>query len=165
MFNKYLEKTTINKRKGVITKVKIPKRVPICEIRGPIYTEEQIDTFTTDKTANCLQIGPNLYIGPNGSLTDSIRHSCSPNCVLHISGTRAILYSLYVIKPGAELTYDYSSSSTDTYETWNMNCTCGSYTCRKNISGFFTLPTQLQEEYKQKEIAALFIRVPIFTRK
>jgi len=165
MFDKYLEKTTINKRKGVITKVKIPKRVPICEIRGTIYTEDQVDDLHIDKAVKCLQIGHNLYIGPSGSLTDSIRHCCSPNCVLHISGARAILYSLYVIQPGTELTYDYSSSSTDTYETWNMKCTCGSYTCRKIISGFYTLPSNLQEEYKKNEIAALFIRVPIFTPK
>ena len=165
MFDKYLEKTTINKHKGVITKVKIPKGVPICEIRGPIYTEEQLLNFDINKVVKCLQIGPNLYIGPNGSLTDSIRHSCSPNCILHVAGVRAILYSRYVIQPGAEISYDYATSSTDTHETWNMKCTCGSYTCRKIISGFYTLPVDLQEEYKKKGIAALFIRAPIFTQK
>jgi len=159
MLNKYLKRIVIGKRKGVITTVKISRRIPICEFKGEVILEEDLESD------DVLQIGPNIYLGPSGTLTDNIRHSCTPNCVLHCSGARAILYSRYVIQPGAELTYDYSTSSTDTPDTWNMKCTCGSYTCRKNISGFYNLPKELQEVYKKEEMAALFIRVPIFTRK
>lgn len=163
MLDNYLKSVNIGKRKGVITTVKISKRTPICEFLGKIYTDKEISSLR--KPDDVLQVGPNIYLGESGGLTDDIRHSCSPNCMIHVSGSRAILYSLYLIQPGTELTYDYSATSTDTLETWNMVCNCGSFLCRKNISGFYNLPEELQEKYKKEGIAAIFITSPIFARK
>jgi len=163
MLENYLKRVNIGKRKGVVTTVKVSKRVPICEFLGKIYTDRDLNAL--NKPNNVLQIGPNTYLGESGRLTDDIRHSCSPNCMIHVSGARAILYSLHLIQPGSELTYDYSATSTDTLDTWNMICNCGSFSCRKNISGFYNLPEELQEKYKKEGIAALFITSPIFARK
>ena len=79
-------------------------------------------------------------------------------------GNRAILYSLYVIPAGAELTFDYSTTSTDTLETWKMTCACGSHKCRKAISGYQYLDPTLQEEYKKKGMIPLFITTPMFQK-
>jgi hypothetical protein len=164
LYNQYLQTVFINNRKGVITNIDIPSDIPICEFNGTIYTDEQLKTMS-DIVDDVLQIGPNTFIGPSGNVTDHIRHSCNPNCIIKIAGYRAILYSLYVIKANSEISFDYSTSSTDDHNTWKLNCTCGSFNCRKIISGFYTLPVELQKEYKDKNIAAPFIKTPIFLKK
>jgi len=163
MFDIYLKRVQIGDRKGVVTTVTIPSNVPICEIKGDIITFDSLSKLENPNDA--LQIGPDIYIAPSGSITDYIRHSCNPNCMLHVVGNRAIIYSMYVIKADSEITYDYSSTSTESLNTWEMKCTCKSFNCRKNISGFQYLDPQIQLEYKRKGIAALFIREPIFLKK
>lgn len=159
----YLKRVQIGKRKGVIITGDISDNVPICEFRGKVVTFDQLSTL--EKPEDALQVGPNIYIGPSGSVIDHIRHSCNPNCMIHVVGSRAILYSLYVIRKDSEITYDYSSSSTETPATWEMKCTCGDFNCRKNISGFQTLDEKIQSEYNKKGISALFIRVPMFHKR
>jgi len=166
MYDQYLKVVTIKNKKTVITTAPIPSNIPICEFGGELYTDKELAALG-DKINinNVLQIGPNLYIGPSGRADDYIRHSCNPNCFVHASGRRAVLYSLYVIPTGGELTFDYSSTATDDVNTWKMDCTCGDINCRKVISGFQYLNSNLQNEYKKKGIAALFISEPIFMRK
>lgn len=162
MYNKYLK---IDKSKtsgdGVFTKIEIPAKVPITEANGPIYT---LETLPDPKDANVLQIGPNDYMDISGKLR-FINHSCDPNCGFHVVGNRAILFSLYVVPAGAELTFDYSTTSTDTHEMWKMECKCGSNKCRKVISGYQYLDPSLQEEYKKKGMIPLFITFPVFQKR
>lgn len=166
LFNEYLKKTIINGKTTVINTVDIPAKIPICEFIGKIYTDEEL-TLLKDKVNinNVLQVGPNVYIAPSGNITDHIRHSCNSNCVLKVSGIRAILYSKHLIPANSQITFDYSLSSTDNPDSWEMECNCGSFQCRKKISGFNYLPTSLQDKYKKDESAASFIRTPIFTKK
>ena len=163
MLDNYLKRIEIGKRKGVISTIIIQPNTPICEFRGNVITFDNLSSL--EEPNDALQIGPNIYLSPAGNLTDHIRHSCNPNCMVHTVGNRAILYSLYLIMPNSEITFDYSSSSTEDPNTWQMHCTCGSFNCRKSISGFHHLDEPLQNEYKQKGIAALFIREKIFLRK
>lgn len=166
IYNPYLKVVDIRNRKGVITQVDIPPGTPICEFLGKVYTDKQLEELK-DRIVidNVLQIGPNQYLGPSGNADDYIAHSCDPNAIVSASGCRAILYSLHYIYAGSEITFDYSTTSTDNPDSWKMNCTCGSFNCRKVISGFYNLPKELQEDYKKRNVAALFIRVPIFLRK
>lgn len=159
MFDQYLRVKSTKNGMGVFTTTEIPAGVPITEITGNIFANEKLAKETD------LQIGPNIYMGLSGNATDSINHNCNPNCLIHVVGHRAILYSIYVIKPDNELTFDYSSSSTDTLDQWKMDCNCGDNKCRKVISGFHYLDQQLQEEYKKKGIAALFLTHPIFQKR
>lgn len=166
MFNQYLKALPIKNRIGVITSVDIPARIPICEFGGKCFTEEQLKELGDRVDINnVLQVGPNLYLGPSGGVDDHIAHSCNPNCFIHASGRRAILYSLYMIAKGSEITFDYSTTSTDDLDSWKMQCNCGSYNCRKVISGFYHLSPSLQEEYKNKGLTALFIKEKIFLNK
>ena len=87
---------------------------------------------------------------------DQVRHSCNPNCYIHAVGKRAFLYSLYQIKANNELTFDYSTTSTDTLEDWKLDCKCNSYNCRKTISGMQYLDPKLLQEYKDKGMIPLF---------
>lgn len=149
--------------KGTFTTVRIPADTPVMEFTGTIVLDRDLP-----KDADMslyLQVGPNTYIGPSGESDDFVNHSCDPNCKLHVVGNRAILWSLYVIPAGAELTFDYSTTSTDTHSTWKMNCQCGSYKCRKVISGFDYLDPMLQNNYKSRDMVPLYITNPTLIHK
>jgi hypothetical protein len=72
---------------------------------------------------------------------------------------------MYVIRAGSEITFDYSTSSTDTLDKWQMNCNCGAVNCRKVISGLQYLDESLKEEYKKKGMIPLFLTHPIFLKR
>jgi hypothetical protein len=163
MLDAYLKRVTIDNRKGVITTGEIGANIPICEFQGKIITFKELPSL--EKPEDALQIGPNIYISPSNYIANYIRHSCTPNCIIHVVGIRAIVYSMYVIRKDSEITFDYSASSTETPDTWDMLCNCGSSNCRKNISGFYNLDKNKQDEYNKKGISALFINSPIFQKK
>lgn len=158
MYNGYLTVRPNKNELGVFTTVDIPARTPIIEYTGDFFNSDNIPG------PDVLQIAHNLYIGPSGNADYVINHSCNPNCFLHIIGKRAILMSLYQIKHGSELNFDYSTTSTDTLDEWKMDCNCGSFNCRKVISGFQYLDTKQQEEYKKNGMIPLFITHKIFIK-
>jgi hypothetical protein len=157
MYKQYLK--TIDNPWGikVISKIDIPARQPIMEMTGNL-----LETLDRQDPNLCLQVSNVFHIGPSGDVDDQINHSCNPNCYLHIAGVRAILYSLFTIKAGTELTFDYSLSSTDTYDTWKMDCKCMSYDCRKVISGFQYLSDEIKEKYKKLGIVPIFLTEKAF---
>lgn len=154
LYKKFLKIKPTKTGKGVFSDIEIPANVPIMEITGDIHT---IETMPNPENSAWLQISPQYFIGPSGGADDQVRHSCDPNCYVYAIGKRAILYSLYKIRAGAELTFDYSTTSTDTLDTWQMNCKCGSGKCRKIISGFQYLSKELVEEYKRKGVLPFFL--------
>ena len=162
MFKPYLSVKPCKTGRGVFTSIEIPAKMPVLEVGGNLFTDQQL---TGKDLANYLQVGPNTYLGPSGGLDDYLNHSCDPNCRLHIMGDRCIIFSLYIVPANNQLTVDYSTSSTDTHDTWKMNCVCGSYKCRKVISGYQYLAPSLLEEYKKKEMLPLFITFPIFQKR
>lgn len=161
MFTQYIKVAKNKIGEGAFTTIEIPAGKPITEATGKIYTLQELPDPTD---ANVLQVGPNDYMNVSGTMR-FINHSCDPNCRFSIVGTRAILYSLYVIPTNTELTFDYSTTSTDTYDMWKMDCTCGSYKCRKVISGYQYLEPSLLEEYKKKGMLPLFITLPVFQKR
>lgn len=142
---------------SVVSTVDIPAKVPIIEMTGDI-----VDNIGNLDPDFCLQISNKYFIGPSGGIDDQINHSCDPNCYLHIVGKRAILYSLYYIRAGVQLTFDYSLSSTDNPDEWALYCKCGSFNCRKVISGYQHLDDKTKEHYKQLGIVPIFLTEKAF---
>lgn len=164
MYSQYLKVQPCKTGYGIFTTTKIPAGVPIMEFQGNICTEDKLPP----DNSIFLQIGPGRFLAPSGSLTgvDFINHSCDPNCTINVVGNRAILYSLYVITPGMQLTFDYSTTSTDTLDSWKMQCSCGSPKCRQIISGHQYLSEEKQEEYKKNGLIPIFITNPkLFNKK
>ena len=157
MYTNYLKVQQTKTGNGVFTTVDISSNTPIIEIRGPIYTDK---TLPDPSDPSILQIGPDIFMGATGGPDDMIRHSCNPNCLMHVVGNRAILYSMYVIKAGSELTFDFSATSTDTLDSWNMDCNCGSANCRKMISGFNTLDEETKKKLLDKNCVPIYITHP-----
>lgn len=146
-------KQTKHRGRGVFTSVDIPAKSPVIEIVGDLHMGDADSLESSD----WLQIGYKRFIGLSGGVDDMINHSCDPNCYIYTVGKRAILYSLYVIKAGSEITFDYSTTSTDTLDSWKMDCRCNSYKCRKVISGYGYLGKSLREEYEKKGMVPLFM--------
>lgn len=162
MYKQYLEVRDCKFGKGTFTTAVIPANTPILEMTGPILLDNQIDT---SDMSSYLQVGPNTYLGLSGEVDDYINHGCDPNCMLQVVGNRAILFSLYVIPKNAELTFDYSTTSTDSTDEWVMDCRCGSNKCRKVISGHYYLEAELKEKYKSKGMLPLYILEPNMIQK
>src|SRR5437868_5144002 len=104
MYTQYLEVKPCKIGFGLFTKKEIPAGVPITEFKGDICLLDQLP----EDSSTFLQIGPNWFLTPTSTVegVDYINHNCDPNCHIHVVGSRAILYSLYVIPKGAELTFD-----------------------------------------------------------
>ena len=158
MYSKYLKIKQTNTGKGVFTEVTIPAGKPIIEVTGDLHN---VDTMPDPNNAAWLQVTNSLFIGPSGGSDDQIRHSCNPNCYVRAVGKRAIVFSLYLIREGSEITFDYSTTSTDTLDTWKMDCKCNSFNCRKVISGFQYLDPELKEKYKKMGIVPMFMDNPM----
>ena len=157
MYKQYLETRDCKYGKGTFTTAVIPADTPILEMTGPVLLDREINPIELPLH---LQVGPNTYLGPSGEVDDYINHSCDPNCKMHVVGNRAILYSLYVIPKGAELTFDYSTTSTNTTDEWVMDCRCGTNKCRKVISGHHYLDPDLKKSYENKGMLPLYILEP-----
>lgn len=143
---------------GVFTTTSIPANVPILEFNGDLFTRETLQ----HEMGRVMQISHNSFLGPSGDFDDYINHSCNPNCAVKIVGRRTILFSLYLIPADTELTWDYSTTSTDTPEQWSMECKCGSHNCRKMISGFHSLDEKTKADLLKKNMIPMFITNPIF---
>ena len=144
---------------GLFTEIDIPVSKPIIEVTGDIHTKE---TMPDPNHPAWLQISSKLFIGPSGGKDDYINHSCDPNCYVSVVGRRAILFSLYHIREGSELTFDYSTTSTESLDDWKMVCFCGSSKCRNIISGYQYLSPEIKQKYEKLGVIPMYINNPIF---
>ena len=160
MYDKYLKVKSSKNGLGVFTTIPIPANTAIAEPFGQVLTLKELPN---PNDPAILQIGPNTYmLGTGVALPDFINHSCDPNCYFHIVGNRAILFSLYVISAGAELTFDYSTTCNESVDMWKMYCQCGSSKCRGLVSGFQYLDAKTQDDYKKKNMVPLYISTTLF---
>jgi|SRR5579859_4144482 len=140
---------------GLFTDIKLPANQPLIEAVGTFYKKNELQNSNNDDYI--LQVGVDSFIDISGNLRH-INHSCNPNCLFHIVGNRIILYSMFAIKANSELTFDYSSTSTDSLDEWQMDCRCGEYNCRKVITGFQFLHSSIQKNMIFKEMIPLYLK-------
>jgi uncharacterized protein len=93
-----------------------------------------------------VQITEHLFIGPcalnerEGGMMH-LNHACDPN--LGPQG-QIVFVAIRDIAAGEELTIDYAMTDDEPYE---MECQCGSETCRKLITGTDWQKPELQKKY------------------
>jgi|ERR1700733_4225476 len=145
----YIIKNSPQKGKGLFATANIPANHTIFEFVGKLLTQQDIASVSPAITANYLQIGANLYLDVAGQASFYTNHNCVPNCCIQIRLNRAWLVSIKPIAIGDELTFDYSTTSTDSPQTWSMQCKCGNnqFVCRKTITGFGSVPANIQQRY------------------
>jgi hypothetical protein len=151
-------KNITDKSKGLVSLVHWDTNQVILKFNGKLLDKKATEEVKSEKIADLLQVGQKYYLDLSGDISFFIRHSCNPNTTVKVIANNAFLISTRQIKPNEELTFDYSITSTDNPEDWNLDCTCGSWNCRKSISGFNTLPLKIKETYLNQDIVPTYIK-------
>ncbi|MCB0323006.1 MAG: SET domain-containing protein-lysine N-methyltransferase [Bdellovibrionales bacterium] len=156
----YLEViTTAHCGRALQTRVALPKGQRVLEFRGPRLSQAEIT-----EPERTLQVSASLYIGPTGSVEDFVNHSCEPSCRLEVDGERLYLVALDDLAEGAEITFDYATS-TNLGDGWSMQCHCGAAHCRGVIQDFSLLPEELQRRYSDLGAVPPYIRLASSTEQ
>jgi uncharacterized protein len=113
---------------------------------GYVLTKEQRDRIGKELGPSEIQITETLFIGPTTKAEREggmmhLNHSCEPN--LGLQG-QIVYVALRDIASGEELTFDYAMTDDQPYE---MECCCGTQSCRRIITGFDWKKTELQAKY------------------
>ncbi|MEX2161642.1 MAG: SET domain-containing protein-lysine N-methyltransferase [Anaerolineales bacterium] len=124
---------------GVFATQRIPKGTRLIEYTGERITHKEADTRYEDESTNPHVL---LFIvdrrtvidaGVDGNEARFINHSCEPNCEPVIEARRIYIHALRTIRPGEELTYDYSltrEEEDDAATEAKFACRCGASNCR-----------------------------------
>lgn len=147
-----------DKTQGVFSLVHWDSNQVILKCTGKLTNKSDLSDIKPEKIDSLLQVSPDAYLDLSGDLSFFVRHSCNPNTTVKIIAKNAFLISTRAIKPNEELTFDYSTTSTDSIDEWKIDCKCGSWNCRKQISGFNTLPAQTKEQYLKQNIIPNYIK-------
>lgn len=140
------------KGKGLFTTISIPSGMTILRFDGTQIQRKDIPDFSGKDASNLLQIGTTLYLNLKQLPAFFGNHSCKPNCRVIISVNKAFLSAIMPIAPGDELTYDYSTTSTETIDTWSMECNCSLFGCRKVITGAKSIPEEQRKRYTDSKM-------------
>jgi len=131
---------------GLFALESIAKGEIVCIKGGHIFNREVLQQVAKTLGPAEIQIAEDLFIGPlteqerEGSMIFS-NHSCEPN--IGVQG-QIVFVALRNIEAGEELTHDWATTDDDTYE---MECRCGTPSCRKIITGQDWRRKELQEKY------------------
>lgn len=107
-----------------------------------------------------FEIGDDMYLVLDHTPLMA-NHSCNPN-----TGVRGVntLIALRGIKPGEEITYDYSTvvGRSEPHESnWVLRCRCNADSCRKRIGSWETIPSRRLAYYKRKRVIPAFVLAQI----
>lgn len=131
---------------GLFAVVRISKGEVVCVKGGYVFDRRRLDSMPEWYRAAEIQVAEDLFIGPleeperEGSMIFS-NHSCEPN--IGVRG-QIVFVAMRDIDPGEELTHDWATTDDDTYE---LECNCGSASCRKVITGKDWRREELQQKY------------------
>jgi uncharacterized protein len=133
--------------KGLFAKEAIAAGEIVTVKGGHIFTAQQWADLEPALGSAEVQISEDLFIAPGlrdereGSMMYT-NHSCEPNIALQ---GQIVYVAMRDIAPGEELTHDWATTDDLTYE---MECRCGSPSCRGTITGKDWTKPELREKYK-----------------
>ncbi len=132
-------------RNGLLTTQLICKGTLVWKLDEPTFTLNEIQTWQEERIRAFnwygFQCGVDRYSLPEG-LSREMNHSCSPNTLWVGSDS---LIARGDIRAGEEITYDYSTCDIDL--VYEMECNCGSPSCRGIISNRDYLDPSWQKQY------------------
>jgi cephalosporin-C deacetylase len=137
---------------GVFATASIPADSDLIRYHGPLLRYAQTSPETL-----AVQVGPDLYLGASGGPDDFVNHSCSPNAGLVIvgeDGADVRLVALRDIKPGEQVTFDYSTTMDE--DDFEFDCRCGAAGCRGRMRDFKHLPAELKQRYAERGVVPAY---------
>lgn len=129
--------TTINtggKGRGIVARRRIKRGKIVFKFVGELVSRKEM------KNPNAaLQLDKDIFMESDGTVDESLNHSCNPNCYVDFS--QLTLVALKDIQSGQELTFDYNTSEYDLIDQGCFfTCLCGSRHCIGEVKGFKHLP-------------------------
>lgn len=141
--------------KGVFANRSFSPGEMIIRFRGRMYHKEEYLKRVKQEKCYFLQIDTDWFLGPTRSLDNFVNHSCSPNSGFRVYNRKAYLFALWPIAPDEEVTFDYSTSMAEDH--WEMDCQCGSPSCRGRVRDFKYLPAEIQLKYISLQAAPDYV--------
>jgi hypothetical protein len=103
-----------------------------------------------------LQVGPNQFRVPSGSIDDFMNHSCEPTTGIRLYPHGIVVVAIQPIRIHDEITFDYSTYLNNLYE--RIVCRCRTSDCRGIIGNFSTLPKDRRERYLALRVVGDFVQ-------
>lgn len=116
----------------------------------------KVPSLIRDGADRFVQVTPDHFMGPSGRIDDLVNHSCAPNAGLRFTGDGIWLVAIGPIRPGDEVTWDYSTTLAES--NWHMICQCRAEDCRRVIGNFATLSPERQEWFRARNLVAPYLR-------
>ncbi len=135
-------KETPDRGTGIFAARNITKDEIITEFKGPKVIIEQTEDIPKEVMDHLLNVSANEYIIVRNPAART-NHSCDPNAGIKRD---VFLVAMRDIKKDEEITFDYSTVTTD---NWTLECQCGSPSCRNIIGNYKDLPEELKKKYNQ----------------
>jgi len=112
---------------------------------GVVVNAEQLAQLPDENRRHTIQVEDHLFFASilPDEPADYINHSCNPNAGLDGQLT---LVALRNIKPGEEISFDYSTADSTPYD--EFDCKCGARTCRGHVTGNDWRRPELWRRYK-----------------
>jgi len=121
---------TEGKRRGIVARRLIRKGEMIFKFVGQLVLRKEVR-----KPNAALQLGEDVFLESDGTVDESLNHSCNPNC--YVNFKELTLVALKDIQSGQELTFDYNTSEYDLMDQGCFfTCLCGSRNCIGEVKGF-----------------------------
>ncbi len=141
MHGNLIIKITPGKGLGVFAKTVIKQGEKLANFDGSFHEAESASQLPNKFIADhVVQCAPHLYRESTG-IAELLNHSCEPNCGIQNLFT---IVTMRDIQAGEELTWDYDMTENS---DWQMQCLCGTPSCRKTIGRFARLPDHKRQEY------------------
>ena len=138
-------RTAGDKGMGIFAVEAIRAGATVAGFGGHVVDRSELDHFRTGSASGALQIDDDLFIASELPFADAdyVNHSCEPNC--GIVGS-VLLVTMRDVLAGEELCFDYAMTDTDDYD--EFECSCGTATCRRVVSGADWKEPELRERYR-----------------
>lgn len=136
---------------GLWTDRFIKKGEKIHQFTGKVVSSAHLESNYSPSEANyAIQFHKNWYLAPTDNLDSFANHCCRPNSGIKVHDfDQVCLYALYDISAMSEITFDYSTTQTD---SWSLPCACGAEGCRKVIEQASYLSIDLAFKYWVKGV-------------
>jgi uncharacterized protein len=138
--------------KGVFAHEGVKRRERLAIFGGDVMLIDEIDALPERMQEYPMQIEERFVLGSRQSKapedTDYFNHSCDPNAGFK---GQVFLVAMRDIKEGEEVTFDYAmvlSKSVGSETQFEMECSCGARSCRREITEDDWKLDQLQSRYK-----------------
>lgn len=129
--------------RGAFAKEQIRKGTRLIEYTGERITHEEANQRYPDEDMErhhtfLFELDDDTVVDAavGGNVARYINHSCDPNCETIIEDDRIYVDAIRTIRPGQELTYDYSYVLEERHTPAvkkRYPCFCGAKTCRGTI--------------------------------